>query len=971
MTGIKQELIKLALTGNKYLLRKRLSSFNEEQRTELYPVVKYLKKILMQTNKKIGDTNGLEWRKCLSSYCQKLHGMDVAILTANENEIQFAIKVITVACGPQKTLKYPFFIAEMNYLEDLSYSFFFKVLADRDPPWLMDWLPLWYKFYPPMGGGWGIDWDDFWLLMKNGKRERPFHPLYPLYLDGRFPVTRNHDDINNYDNIPFEDTLTQRLKRYPNLLEQDIWYLFRADVQGFDENNWAFSGGTRETWGRAFMNLVDESLIDRQKLLDETLTALTRPLRNTTLRYFCQFYDKLQATPEEINKGQNTLLDLLSSEKSQIVNYSLSKIRILAEAGILDWHNFYLSCHRIFSSQVSTNIKSVIALLKKAINDDETRSNDISLLLRNVESPSNISIQKSFLAFQNLIHSTSVKSGDTLPSKTEATNEQLLFINPGLENYPTSYPGPGVSWKHAPLKDEDKILKIETIADVEKQFINECSLLDTNDFQTTRTLDAISLLWLTHNVHKIGLNAALKDEILSNYLNGYHILFFVWHYGFTQVSKKVGDQYFAKHQSLSDDQFCYEIYRRFQRGECAPLLSLPSHKWGWVCASVLAERINFYTNNDIEIPVVDFTKALYRLHCGQRQKALNTLKDNKSSAADFLRYALTGEAVTAPIVSKYPQWWLGVSRVYQPRGDLTPPTGAHIKATGPHALYDYLYQWDPIFDTTSSDISNSIKIVFRFLNINSVNASDLWLPTSYPNYALAPEKEFRTQYAFYSNIESLSSHADSRPIILDSYIHAAIRYFVYYYNEIYDYAAESVALLSPLYDPGQELTELAYILIILSLIGAHKKVRHAGTRLIAKAINEDRFNAHLLGKTLSRFYEVKGVKNNRLAKSLVEISESCPEYRYEIIETLSYLFEHFPKENKPDHHLLSAVITICEANQQCLTKAALEALSLIKFSGKSKLLLANIFELNKTCNFTNNIYAARRKQRAQANLQQE
>ncbi|MEJ2528019.1 MAG: DUF6493 family protein, partial [Sulfurovaceae bacterium] len=912
MKDIKQELIKLTLTGNINLLRKRLSGFNEAQREEIYSVVKSLKKIVNQPDKTLETKSSPEWKKSISTYYQKLLGTDVAILTADEDEIQFAIKVIAVACGPQKILKYPFFVAEMNQFNDLHYSFFFKVLADRDPPWLMDWLPLWYKFYPPMGGGWGIDWDDFWLLMKNGKRQRPFHPLYPLYLDGRFPVTNNYDDIHDYDKIPFKDTLTQRLKRYSNLLEQDIWYLFRADVQGFNENYWAFSGGTRETWGQAFINLVEEGLIDRTKLLDETLTALTRPLRNTTLRHFCHFFDKLQATPDELNRSQNTVLDLLSSEKSHIVHYSLSKIRILADTGLLDWNSFYSFCHYIFTSQVSKNIKSVIALLKSSINVDDTQTKEISLLLRNVEVPINVTMENSFRAFQNQLNKALEKDRDELPSEKEATNEQPSNSNSYLNKFPNNFPGPGNSWKHARLKDTERVFPIESITEVDQQFKNEWTLLDAHDFRTSKTLDAISRLWHTHNVHKLGLNTTLNDYISNSFIDGYHILFLVWHFGFPQVSQTVGDQFFTKQQSENDVPLCYEIYRRMQRSESAPLLSLPSHKWGWVCASVLADKINYYSNNDIEIPIVDFTKSLYRLHCGQRKKALNILKDNKSSAATFLRYALTGEAVSTSLASKYPQWWLGASRVYQPHGDLTPPAGMRIKASGPHELYDFTYLWDPILDKTTSYASNAINIVFRFPNVDSVSTGDLWLPTSHPNYALTSENDFRTQYGFYSECENLSSYADTRPIVLDSYLHAAIRHFVYYYDEIYDYAAKCEALLSPLYDPRQELTELAYILIILSLSGAHKKVRLAGTKLLSKAISEDRFNAILLGKTLARFYETKGIKSNRLAKSLIEIAESSPEYRYEIIETLSNLFEHFPKTSKPDHHLLSAAVNICK-----------------------------------------------------------
>lgn len=851
----------------------------------------------------------------------------------------------------------------MNSREGLSYAFFFKVLADRNPPWLMDWLPLWYKFYPPMGGGWGIDWDDFWLLMNNGERERPFHPLYPLYLDGRFPVSISYNEEHEYDKIPFEDTLTERLKRYSSLLDQDIWYLFRADVKGFNEKDRFFNGGTLETWGKAFINLVNEGLIDRQKLLKETLFALSRPLRNTTLRYFSQFYDKLEASPSELNNGQDILMGLLSSDKSHIVNYALKKIRILTDKNLLVWSKFFKSCHGIFSSQISSNIKLTIVLLKIAIDSDDTHAHNISLLLKHVDTPTNITVEKIFLTFREKLTPAPLQPNDSRLSEAAPSNEVSLLIKPPCQSGPTGYPGPGHSWKQASLTEAERIPQIECNIELDKQFENEWNLLDVKDFRTSRVLDAISRLCLTHNIHKLGVEKTLEDEFLTICMDGDHILLLTWHYGFSQIALRVGNQYFSKSQSKKNDLFCYEIYNRLQRGVSAPLLSLPSHKWGWLCGSVLATRLNFYAKNDIEIPVVDFTRAMYRLHCGERRQALSILADNNTSAAKFLRYALTGDAVSGSLALKYPQWWLGASRVYQPRGDLSLPSDTYIEAAGPHGLWHYHYEWEPVLETTDRFASDSIKIAFRFPNAASVEESDLWVPTAYPNYALTPEKEFRHRYGFYTDCETVNSHADTRPIILDSYLHTAIRYFVYCYDENYEYATKAVALLTPLNDPRQELTELACLLITFSLIAAHKKIREAGTRLVANAINEDRFDALLLGKTIGRLYETKGIKSNRLAKSFIEISELCPEFRYEMVETISSLFENFPKGKKVDRHLLAVAVDICQTNSQSLTTASFEVLSREKFSGKSKQLLAKLFELNKIFEASQDVYAGRIKQR--------
>jgi hypothetical protein len=971
MEDVKKALIKLALIGNKNQIREMLSDFDEIQRAEIYPVVNDLKKLLTQTNQHEKKVNSPEWKQDLSKRYEKLAGIKLTILIAKENKIQFAIKIIAVACGPEKILKYPFFIAEMNHRDGLSYAFFFKVLADRDPPWLIDWLPLWFKFYPPMGGGWGINWDDFWLLMKNGERERPYHPLYPLYLDGQFPVSMSYSEDDEYDNIPFEDTLTERLKRYPSLLDQDIWYLFHVDVKGFNEKDVFFSGGTLETWGQAFINLVNEGLINRKKLLEETLAALTRPLRNTTLRYFSLFYNKLQASPDELNKGQTILLGLLSSDKSHIVNYALKKVQILAVNNLLDWNNFFNACRDIFSHQVSSNIKLTIMLLKMAFDRDDTRAHEISLLLGHVESPTNISVEKIYRAFReklNLPSPQKTYSVDAYLSDPAQLNETTTITKHPHKNGPTSYPGAGHSWKCAPLIEAERIPHIECKTELDKQFENEWQLLAIDGFHTSRVLDAISRLCLTHNIQKLGIGKTLQDEYLNMSMDGYHLLLLAWHYGFSQIASRVGNQYFSNDQSRKNDLFYYEIYNRLQRRQSAPLLSLPSHKWGWICGSVFATRLNYYAQNDIEVPVEDFTKAIYRLHCGERLKALNILADNNTPAAKFLRYALAGDPVSGLLASKYPQWWLGASRVRQPRGDLSLPSGAHIEAAGPHGLWHYHYEWEPVFEATNQFGPDPVKIAFHFPNTASVKESDLWIPTAYPNYALTSEKDFSKLYGFYSNYVTANSYADSRPIILDSYLHSAIRYFVYCYDEIYDYAAEAVALLNPLDDPRQEISELAYILITFSLAGAHKKVRDAGTRLVANTINEDRFDAILLGKTIGRFYEAKGLKSGRIAKSFIEISALCPDYRYEIVQTLSSLFEHFPKGKKPDHHLLASAIDICQTNNQSLTSASFEALSKSKLSGKSTLLLAKLFELNKTLQPSQNIYDKRLKQRKNHNL---
>ena len=101
--------------------------------------------------------------------------------------------------------------------------------------------------------------------------------------------------------------LSQRLKADPDLLDDEIRQLFESENCAFTNEFTQYDDNPRsETWAVALKRLSDEGLIDRQRLLDCSLTALQSDFKQNLRTGFARFHEGMEPTADEMRPGKDS-----------------------------------------------------------------------------------------------------------------------------------------------------------------------------------------------------------------------------------------------------------------------------------------------------------------------------------------------------------------------------------------------------------------------------------------------------------------------------------------------------------------------------------------------------------------------------------------------------------------------------------------------------------------------------------------
>ncbi len=224
------------------------------------------------------------------------------------------------------------------------------VLRDRRPEWLPRWVETLMEdeFY----------WTWFPLvrtLVRDGLCPRPDHPHYPLGMITGLRALRSAAP-----NPPIQDVLRQD----PDLLPE-IWHLF--ELEGGGENSLAnydrFSFGS--TWSEAFLALMRDGTLPRERLLDATIAALGRDFNHYRAKWFIDFHDKLAPTPGELTARAAHYLELLHRSTPNVVAFALKTVEKLDRAQPLDDHALLAGLRSRMRSEVASQVRSVIKWISR------------------------------------------------------------------------------------------------------------------------------------------------------------------------------------------------------------------------------------------------------------------------------------------------------------------------------------------------------------------------------------------------------------------------------------------------------------------------------------------------------------------------------------------------------------------------------------------------------------------------------
>jgi hypothetical protein len=207
-------------------------------------------------------------------------------------------------------------------------------------------------------------------LVKLGLSERPTHDNYALGL-----VTRAFHPYRKGE----ETTLVEHVLSMPDLLEHEIWLLFETEGSG-EFSLAAHDKYTYEkhTWVIALKALIEGGHLDRQRVLDATLSALERDFAAFRAGWFSRFYSELSPTDEERAARAARFCTLLGSSTPATVTLAMNEIDLLEKTQPIDAAELVPALHPVVLARHKSSATRCLRLLGKIAKRDPSAKPDVA-----------------------------------------------------------------------------------------------------------------------------------------------------------------------------------------------------------------------------------------------------------------------------------------------------------------------------------------------------------------------------------------------------------------------------------------------------------------------------------------------------------------------------------------------------------------------------------------------------------------
>lgn len=143
--------------------------------------------------------------------------------------------------------------------------------------------------------------------------------------------------------------------------EELIWPLF--SLQGTQEISFANVEKFGRDWAPSLVALEQEGLLDRERLLDEMLTALNRGFPTYRVRWFTRHYNDFNPTEAETTARQHHLVAALASGVGSTITFAVNELAKLSE---LDVERFLPAAPHAFASSKAAGLKTLKMLRRIA-----------------------------------------------------------------------------------------------------------------------------------------------------------------------------------------------------------------------------------------------------------------------------------------------------------------------------------------------------------------------------------------------------------------------------------------------------------------------------------------------------------------------------------------------------------------------------------------------------------------------------
>lgn len=269
------------------------------------------------------------------------------------------------------------------------------VLVDRRPPWVTAWA-TWALEQEARPSGRA---DGLFILVRKLIRAGVCEPLDTdpyilamLHCDHNYygpwrrhqalelrPRTQEERFARQRAREAAKRSIRQILLDDPELLDREVWRIF--DVRGRPSRELNSSPERAAEWIGTLVTFADEGRLDRSRMLNATLDALTRGLTKRQAGWFVDLWHALQVTPQERTGRQDRLLHLLANPVASPVSLALDELDLLEAAGELDVQSFVTEVEGVLMTQPVALVRKALRLLDRVARDHPESRTDAHIVM--------------------------------------------------------------------------------------------------------------------------------------------------------------------------------------------------------------------------------------------------------------------------------------------------------------------------------------------------------------------------------------------------------------------------------------------------------------------------------------------------------------------------------------------------------------------------------------------------------------
>ncbi len=475
-------------------------------------------------------------------------------------------------------------------------------------------------------------------LLQFGIIDKPQSEQYLLGLFGapRYVKTRDGERLRDYL-LKHED------------LHEDVWRLF--EIEGDQENSFASADKYNfheNSWETALLQLSNERVFSRERLLLESLKSLDRGFIQFRAGWFSRFHEALKPTLNERELHAEAYAKLLSSSVPPTVSFAIKALSVLDAS------------NRLPEEILAKYIAPALSAPAKA-----TASSALKMIERAIARNAKFASQGCLRAAEALNHPVSDIQGQAIKLLTKHSSQ----IDPALAEriYQTALNARG-SLKEdfaqllnmcAPsklrdtYKSQSKVVTsyvmqtefcpdwpfgtvntVRTIEDIEELILRASFCLEhpEDPIEFERVLDAVSRLSLTRPADFASKTGALKKRSKKLAEGGS----WTTPISQTRMARFIFDWLEGENKTLIWNQEngigefptrrLQNVLKRVLRSESLPLLSTPTCVTGWIDPHILQQRESEWKKRGIKCDEFDLAQALLRVPGNSIKPFLQTAK---------------------------------------------------------------------------------------------------------------------------------------------------------------------------------------------------------------------------------------------------------------------------------------------------------------------------------------------------------